>query len=337
MSTQRAATTPLFATDTPRTPWHAVLRGLPADLLLRALGFLYVEEALGVAGVCFELRELLGSEHASRIFAHRLYPKRSLRLHTDESRSPRPRGAVRVVVPPHEAKLVRSLRLRPWRLLLERHNSPNGTWVVHTNVVSNWQYNDGELFYQNRVVRVFMGGPRGDNLTLIVDARGETDLRRGESSVMFRQALDASGEVRRLASCNSRVINASPGYQLIELGFEAHHFLPNHVYYFNFNGCEDLHGSDYECVEVFRLPPQVTLRQWLNPHLLTRRQEGSPGPMLLRRFERQPVPYTPRVWSWGLPDTVHDRFKCGNWGAGPDIDEAFQPEQPDECADPEEE
>lgn len=215
-----------------------------------------------------------------------------------------------------------------WMHLVRDDNARSGLRVKQSDVRCNWLLNSSILCYQARVVSVAL---KRDSLTLLVDARGESDLRRAYTSrvrVAVQQPTNAMNVEEIL---NTRGFDPSsfakieicasyrtPGREVCAL----HYVCKSHLtyatrttYYFNYNG-----AHDYADVPLFHIPPNTSLREFF----------FSNGKFVKDPEWNQVVDVTPATliqaagpddepwFRFGPLRDVHvrQRFHSGSWGGG---------------------
>ena len=279
---------------------------LGKDLVAFLFPFLSFD-ALQLAGTCRTLRDIVYSEQGSFVLAKSIYPTRSLLLNTEGEDANTPTTTSITTTTTTSTTTTTTTSTSTWRGLLESDNAANGMWCLFPNVICNWKYNSPQHFYQNRISKMGVDWRGGGRLVLFVDARGERDLRGGRRTCL----LAASGGtlVSKVLPAQHTVHYLSEGHVVMELGFPLSFFRPGLAYHYCFDGCADLSGSDYECVEAFRLPAHTGMRAFFHPFA-----QGLP-----RSFEPRPFSYNPRLecpkpHTWGLPGPICARFQQGGWG-----------------------
>lgn len=228
-----------------------------------------------------------------------------------------------------------------WAALVQDDNSLNGLRVSRRITHCNWYQNSALVFYQARVVASALRCRCHDNtsceLVLLVDARGEADLRSAATSRVRRSAdtlrqahsramsaqeiLDTSGFDPSTILSRSYCGWTSPGRHLGALTLRCGDSCKTTctaptTYFFNYNG-----QPDYADVPILKLRPGESLRTyfttcgtfearpiWTQPNVLTPRAllEAAPDDTWLRPPPHIPLP----------PRPVLNRLCHGLWGAG---------------------
>jgi hypothetical protein len=197
-----------------------------------------------------------------------------------------------------------------WKSLLQDDNARGGCYVLTNLTVSEWFYNSHPSiatthFYIN-AIRYVVWDRESQNISIIIEAYGNHDLRDTHTTTIFKEYLDTLNVTRYLPHSYHYLIDQA-GHKLCVLNFSEHIFNPGRAcdFWFTYSGSEDTEGSDYRCVPFLRCEP--TLKDTFN--LSSSECEFRP-----KSFCEQVK--SSDVQSWGRPinDNIIQQMKLGHWG-----------------------
>lgn len=288
------------------------------DLLSLIIGRLGLPSSAHAAAACSTLRTAATSEVAAEMMAREIY------------------GA-----------LVDRSAYPSWLALLRDDNAAGGAWCLPVRVQSDWRFNMPTRYYTNRLAALWYepgerapdGTRSGAVLHALIDAYGEADLRPTHSSVLLLEPK-AAQESRSLhdhrrgppitifRASNYTYHTREPGHHLCSLFFDAAKleragWAPGATLHFNFNGCNNMQGTDYPVVRVLTVPEDATTlaRHFTSGSVHRGGPAGGPHGVVTRRFDlplakRTIAPADPASLTSGewLPSDVARRFENREWG-----------------------